>query len=234
MSAIYLGGNILGYTDILRGIDKADILCLHITMPPKGPQGNKDQLMMALELSKGLSTKEVAELLDKPLVTVQKLQKKMKDGWQPDLSEEAIAAAPQSPGKMMPGNTLNNPPQTVTPEPKGKGKSKPKTPEEILKDSHPASGYIGFAAIQLKCQYTPIMYMARVAAEEKWGWSGKMAIEDFFDTVLYHFFKDRGITLQGYIVDEEVDGSGNGEYKALQKKIEDLTALITAKKAEEG
>jgi hypothetical protein len=30
--------------------------------------------------------------------------------------------------------------------------------------------------------------------------------EDFVDTILYFFFKDRGITLQGYIVDEKVGG----------------------------
>ena len=57
------------------------------------------------------------------------------------------------------------------------------------------------------CAFTPIMYIARQAATERWGWNPNIAFEDFIDTILYHFFKDRGITLQGYIVDEEVENT---------------------------
>ena len=57
----------------------------------------------------------------------------------------------------------------------------------------------------INCQFTPIMYIARQAAAEEWNWSLDIRFEDFIDTILYHFFKDRGITLQEYIVDEEVE-----------------------------
>ena len=189
----------------------------------KGPKGYKEQLQIALELSNGLSNKEVAEKLGKPLITVQVLSKKIKGGWKPDLSEEAIAAAPLSPGMMVAGGSN---PAGSSGETAPKKTTKKTTEEEDKKDTHPASGYIGFAALQLRCQYTPIMYMARLAAENKWGWSGKIPFEDFVDTVFYHFFKDRGIILQGYIVEDEVEGSGNGQIKALQKQIEELKDLV--------
>lgn len=59
----------------------------------------------------------------------------------------------------------------------------------------------------INCTFTPIMYIARQAAAEQWGWSPDIAFEDFIDTILYHFFKDRGITLQGYIVDEDYENA---------------------------
>lgn len=49
---------------------------------------------------------------------------------------------------------------------------------------------------------TPIMITAKEAAVREWGWEREMPFEDFLDTVLYHLFKDRGIILQGYIVEE--------------------------------
>lgn len=196
-------------------------------MAAKGPQGNKDQLLIALELSKNPSTKEVSEKLGKPLITVQKLNKKLKDGWKPDLSEVAIAAAPPSPGKMVPGGgkPSGSSGETIT-----KKTTKKEKEEDEKKDTHPASGYIGFAALQLRCQYTPIMYMARLAAENKWGWSGKIPFEDFVDTVFYHFFKDRGIVLQGYIVEDEVNGGSEAKIKELQTQINELKELVKINK----
>ena len=196
-------------------------------MAAKGPQGNKDQLLIALELSKGFSTKEVSEKLGKPLITVQKLNKKLTDGWKPDLSEAAIAAAPPSPGKMVPGGGK---PSVSSGDTTTKKTTKKEKEEEEKKDTHPASGYIGFAALQLRCQYTPIMYMARLAAEKKWGWSGNIPFEDFVDTVFYHFFKDRGIVLQGYIVEDEVNGGGDAKIKELQTQINELKELVKINK----
>ena len=66
-------------------------------------------------------------------------------------------------------------------------------------------GVVKFAPVTITCAYTPIMYVARQAAAEMWGWPIDLAFEDFIDTCLYHLFKDRGITLQGYIVEEEVE-----------------------------
>ena len=64
---------------------------------------------------------------------------------------------------------------------------------------------IRFQPHVITCLYTSIMAIARQVATEEWGWSPDIRFEDFIDTILYHFFKDRGITLQGYIVDDEVE-----------------------------
>ncbi len=188
-------------------------------MPAKGPQGNKDQLMIAFELSQGLSNKEVAEKLGKPLVTVQKLKKKMNDGWKPDLSEAAIAAALPSPGKMMSGSSGTKVSHGGTPGKDDSGNGA-EPQEKVPYKATP--GFISLAAIQIKSQYTPIMYMARLAAEDKWGWPADLAFEDFIDTCLTHFFKDRGIILQGYIVEDEIGGDNDAEIKILKEQVKEM------------
>lgn len=199
-------------------------------MVKKGTTGNKQQLEIALELSQGLSTKEVAEKLGKPLPSVQKIQTKIKKGWKPDLSAEAIASAPPSPGFMGKGGgkkhtkKVGTSPETTT-EKDGSDPEK----EEEKPTPKPQAGYLALAAIQIRSVYTPIMYMARLAAEDKWGWSGKIAYEDFIDVCLYHFFKDRGITLQGYIVDDEVNKPGNGEIKELKESVQELIKVVKEK-----
>ncbi len=194
----------------------------------KGPQGNKDQLLIALELSQGASTKEVSEKLGKPLITVQKLAKKLKEGWKPDLSEAAIAAAPPSPGKPLSGgqNKVSSPENST--ETAGSNGDK----GEVKKTAQPAAGYVSLASIQIRSQYTPIMYMGRLASVDKLGWPADMTFEDLTDVIYYHFFKDRGITLQGYIVDDEVNKSDNGEIKELKETVQELIAYIKKDKAE--
>jgi len=204
-------------------------------MVKKGTTGNKEQLAIALELSHKLSTKEVAEKLGKPLISVQKIQTKIKKGWKPDLSEEAIANAPASPGFM--GNVAAKKPAkkdgTSSENPSGNG-AEDGEKEEPKKVSKPQAGYLALAAIQIRSVYTPIMYMARLAAEDKWGWSGDISYEDFIDICLYHFFKDRGITLQGYIVDEDVNKPGNGELKELKETVLELVNLVKKGAKEEA
>ncbi len=188
-------------------------------MVKEGTQGNKEQLKIAFELGKKLSTKEVSEKLGKPLVSVQKIQTKLKHGWKPDLSEEAIANAPASPGFL--GNK-----GVSSPENPIKDGDKNVVTEGPKKPTKPQAGYLALAAIQIRSVYTPIMYMARLAAEDKWDWSGDIAYEDFIDICLYHFFKDRGITLQGYIVDEEINKPGNGEIKELKETVQQLIKVV--------
>ncbi len=188
-------------------------------MVKKGTTGNKQQLEIALELSQGLSTKEVSEKLGKPLPSVQKIQTKIKKGWKPDLSTEAIANAPPSPGFMGKGGGKKQTKKPVSsPETASEKDDGDNGKEEEKKTVKPQAGYLALAAIQIRSVYTPIMYMARLAAEDKWGWSGEIPYEDFIDVCLYHFFKDRGITLQGYIVDDEVNKPGNGDIKELIKE----------------
>ena len=85
---------------------------------------------------------------------------------------------------------------------KGQGSSLPTTTDIG------AAQLVRFTGVRIDCEYTPIMYIARQAAAEEWNWSPDIRFEDFLDTILYWFFKDRGITLQGYIVEEE-QGNGN-------------------------
>ncbi len=48
------------------------------------------------------------------------------------------------------------------------------------------------------CDYTPIMRAAREAAINEWGWDPDIKFEDFLDTVLWTFYRDRGLMLAGY------------------------------------
>ena len=190
-------------------------------MSNKGPKGYKEQLVIALELKNGLKPVAVAEKLNIPKPTVYGIAKHLDKGWKPDLSEEAIANAPSSPGYMGKSSASHGEGSEET-----EAEKEAKKLAQKEKDAHPASGYIALAAIQIRCQYTPMMYMARLAAEDKWAWPGNLPFEDFIDTILYQFFKDRGIVLQGYIVEDEVDSGGNGHIKALEGKIEELTKLV--------
>ncbi|KKN52926.1 hypothetical protein LCGC14_0607270 [marine sediment metagenome] len=200
-------------------------------MPKKGPQGNKDQLMIALELSHGLTVKEVSAKLGKPISTVSGIQGEIKKGWKPDLSETAIADASPSPGKTLPGGGQSSLTHSEDPPP-----DKPPGGDK-KKEEHAAPGYISLAAIQIRSQYTPIMYMGRLASVDKFGWPADMSFEDLTDLIYYHFFKDRGVTLQGYIVDDEVDKPDNGKIEALQETVNKLVKLVeagTEKKVETG
>lgn len=206
-------------------------------MPKQGPQWNKQQLAIALELSQELPAKEVSDKLGIPLPTVYKIQGAIKKGFKPDLSPEAFAKAPESPGYMGKNQVTNK----VEEAGSSPGKQAEKVEEKVegKGDEAPkaAPGYISLAAIQIRSQYTPIMYMARLAATDKWGWPADMTFEDFTDIIYYHFFKDRGLTLQGYIVDDEVNKPDNGKIDALQETVDKLVKLAEAgaeKKGEEG
>jgi len=60
--------------------------------------------------------------------------------------------------------------------------------------------------------YSPIMRAAQEAAIRYWGWRQDMPLGNFIDTCLYLFFEEKGITLCGYIVSEELlqkEGNNN-------------------------
>jgi len=62
---------------------------------------------------------------------------------------------------------------------------------------------IQFTPMMLRCNFTPIMRAAYEAAVSEFQWPPDMGIEDFLDTCLAFFFKDRGITLAGYIIEDK-------------------------------
>ena len=49
--------------------------------------------------------------------------------------------------------------------------------------------------------YTPIMQASQAASIELWGWP-KLSLEDFLDTVIHLFFKEKGVILAGYFTNE--------------------------------
>ena len=52
--------------------------------------------------------------------------------------------------------------------------------------------------------YSPTLRMAQDAAVKYFRWRPDMPLGNFIDTVLYLYFKEKGITLCGYIVDDEI------------------------------
>ncbi|MDD5229715.1 MAG: hypothetical protein PHC43_00140 [Candidatus Marinimicrobia bacterium] len=64
---------------------------------------------------------------------------------------------------------------------------------------------IKFVPRVLVASFTPIMLAGKRAAEEIWGWRPDMPFENFLDTIIFHFFRDRGIDLAIYrITDPEL------------------------------
>lgn len=157
----------------------------------KNPEWNKNQLIIAKLLSEGKTAPDIRKLTGFAKTQVYAIKNYLdKGGELPPLDEAAINAAPP------PSSFAKAPP----PPPPG-SEVTPATPKG---DKIP-SGLVRFSGVRIDCEYTPIMYIARQAATEKWNWNSDIRFEDFIDTILYWFFKDRGITLQGYIVDEEVE-----------------------------
>ena len=61
--------------------------------------------------------------------------------------------------------------------------------------------FLKFQPYVFNCCYTPIMHIARLVTVKEWNWPEDLPFEDFLDTIIYHFYKDRGITLKDYIVE---------------------------------
>ena len=168
------------------------------------PKWNQNQLKIAkLLIDEKMEPPQVIALGFKK-TSVHKIKRAIKAGYKPPSTDEAYIAAAE-PAKPFEeyqfkpkGNKIKEGQKTgeVTPAPTGKEEEK--GPKKIVPTVVRLSG------LRIDAQYTPIMDIAKQAATEEWNWNSDMRFEDFIDTILYHFFKDRGITLQGYIVDEKV------------------------------
>ena len=88
---------------------------------------------------------------------------------------------------------------------KGKEAELTTRPTDVLQDAT----QIRFVPRVFTCAYTPIMQMAQACAVNEWKWDSNMNLEDFLDTILYLFFKDRGIILAGYFVEEGGEDHGS-------------------------
>jgi hypothetical protein len=72
--------------------------------------------------------------------------------------------------------------------------------------------------------YTPIMMQAQDAAVKYLGWRSNMPLENFLDTVLFFAFKQWGITLGQYTVDERLVATtknDNGETRQETAVVDD-------------
>lgn len=152
-----------------------------------------------LAIAKGLLEGKTAAYLEKAGFahkTIYKVKHVLKIGNGPaSVTDEDIAKAPPPSSfeeKKFTSQQSQQAPTTVKP---GSGDGA---------KAFPPAALLRLTGTRIDAEYTPIMAMARMAAIDEWKWPPDIKIEDFLDTVLYHFFKDRGITLQGYIVDESL------------------------------
>jgi hypothetical protein len=156
---------------------------------PKGLEWNQLQMKAAFHLDKGKSIAETVTITGLSYHLVRKVHLAMKKGDKPaELTEEAIKKAP------LPTKFGQKPEKPPPPGGDGGGPEPPKATSKRLK----------FYGTLIECEYTPIMMLARTASVEEWNWDANMSMEDWLDTIIYHFFKDRGITIQGYVVDDKV------------------------------
>lgn len=88
-----------------------------------------------------------------------------------------------------------------------------KAPAAQRTESLTSAMQISFVPKVYTVDYSPIMRAAQDAAVRFWGWREDMPLGNFLDTVLYLFFKEKGITLAGYIIEET-------EEERLQREAE--------------
>ncbi len=85
--------------------------------------------------------------------------------------------------------------------------------------------------------YSPILRAGQEAAVKVWGWPIDIPLGDFLDTIVYYFFKDRNVTLAGFIVEEteeekvareqtleRTDGHGSGQ--VIPESIENQEEVV--------
>lgn len=100
-------------------------------------------------------------------------------------SQTVFAAKKEKPQKADAGKPKREPPEQ-------------KKPTEVLAGAME----IKFVPRVYTIDYSPVLRSAQEAAIRYWGWPPNMSLGDFLDTVIYLFFKEKGIILVGYIVDE--------------------------------
>ena len=58
---------------------------------------------------------------------------------------------------------------------------------------------------------SPILQTAFVAAQRVWKWRADMPFINFLDTCIYNYFKEHGITLAAFVVDDSLLDGDNGD-----------------------
>jgi hypothetical protein len=63
--------------------------------------------------------------------------------------------------------------------------------------------------------YSTIMRLGRAAAYKLWRWPLSMPLGDFLDTVIYRYFKEHGVTLEGFFIEESPEEKAEREAQIL-------------------
>lgn len=111
-----------------------------------------------------------------------------KDRTPDQLKESRLARRPDMPGGR--------------PDKSTKGTVRQKAATTQLTETLATAQQIRFVPRVYTIDYSPIMRAAQDAAIHFWGWRQDMPLGNFLDTILHAFFKEKGITLAGYIVEE--------------------------------
>lgn len=61
---------------------------------------------------------------------------------------------------------------------------------------------VKFVPRVLTASFTPIMLSGMTAAQRVWGWRQDMPFENFLDTIIVNFFRDRGIELAAFVIQD--------------------------------
>lgn len=72
------------------------------------------------------------------------------------------------------------------------------TQTQIITDA----SQIKFVPRVLTATFTPIMLSGMTAAQRVWGWRQDMPFENFLDTVIIYFFRDHGIELASFVIND--------------------------------
>ena len=154
-----------------------------------------DDITAALDCSRALVMRIKQAIKEGQSPPDLKMAAAMAEGYQEDTSTGDEEEKSSSPQKQPPGNG-SKPGIVVNPK---------------------VSSFLKLIPVPVNCAITPIMQVARQAAVREWQWRVNMPWENFFDTCLYIMFKDRGITLQGYVVEEE---GGEQEVEQIEEIAE--------------
>ena len=145
---------------------------------------NDDKIKVAHLIEMGKTDKEILKETGFPISMIKKVRRALNKG------------------QRLPGTMESNEKASAT--------ANKKAPAAAKSDKEPKPT-IRFVPKVETCEYTPIMAVARQVAVEKWGWRPDMPFENFIDTILFYFFKDRGIILQSYIDEEELEKEYGGK-----------------------
>lgn len=171
----------------------------------KGLEWNQIQLKIAYDIIKNKkSWQAIAEESGLKKTYVFKVFQAIEEGQNPPSLEPSYIQKAPLPEGFTPESYPLTIDEKVTPANSNNGQNT-NPPNLETKTAVVQSTMLKLVPGTVTCPLTPIMQMAKVASIKEFNWRSDMPWENFLDTCLYLLFKYWGVTLQGYIVDEEVE-----------------------------